>query len=315
MMRTPSSSALPSFEPAPGPAATKSVFFETLDAALPPAAMIASCAPSRVYPSSEPVATTVSPASTPPAVRRGARARVPGRRALHARGRPAVDDLAVPVDLEPVDQRVGDDRRRRPRPRRARRGDAARIASSDPNHCASARAATGPTWRMLSATRKRHSSFVFASSRLASSSSADFDRTDRSSPSNGPSGSNGASVFLRCRRNGRRGCPACRPRAAAAGRSRHPARRRRSGRGPRARARTAPPRSRAAARSGRTGWVSAAAATSPSPSMSSAPREPMCSTRPRTCAGQDRAFGQRRSMSPSFAGAQRRAALGAVRRA
>jgi acyl-CoA synthetase (AMP-forming)/AMP-acid ligase II len=30
----------------PGPAATKSVFFETLDAALPPAAMIASCAPS-----------------------------------------------------------------------------------------------------------------------------------------------------------------------------------------------------------------------------------------------------------------------------
>ena len=37
--------------------------------------------------------------------------------------------------------------------------------------------------------------------------------------------------------------------------------------------------------------------------MSSAPREPMCSTRPRTCAGHERAFGQRRSMSPSFAGA------------
>ena len=37
--------------------------------------------------------------------------------------------------------------------------------------------------------------------------------------------------------------------------------------------------------------------------MSSAPREPMCSTRPRTCAGQLSAFGQRRSMSPSFIGA------------
>ena len=71
----------------------------------------------------------------------------------------------------------------------------------------------------------------------------------------------------------------------------------------------------AAAGSGRSGWVSAAAATSPSTSMSSAPREPMCSTRPRTWAGQLRAFGQRRSMSPSFAGAQRRAAFGAVRRA
>ena len=55
--------------------------------------------------------------------------------------------------------------------------------------------------------------------------------------------------------------------------------------------------------SGTAGCVSAAADTSPSPSMSSAPREPMCSTRPRTCAGHERAFGQRRSMSPSFAGA------------
>ena len=55
--------------------------------------------------------------------------------------------------------------------------------------------------------------------------------------------------------------------------------------------------------SGRSGWVSADAATSPSASMSRAPRDPMCSTRPRTWAGQLRAFGQRRSMSPSLAGA------------
>ena len=45
--RSPSSSAFASFDPAPGPAATKSVFFDTLDAALPPARMIASCASSR----------------------------------------------------------------------------------------------------------------------------------------------------------------------------------------------------------------------------------------------------------------------------
>jgi hypothetical protein len=38
----PSSSALPSLDPAPGPATTKSVFLLTLDADLPPAAMIAS---------------------------------------------------------------------------------------------------------------------------------------------------------------------------------------------------------------------------------------------------------------------------------
>ena len=54
--------------------------------------------------------------------------------------------------------------------------------------------------------------------------------------------------------------------------------------------------------SGTTGWVSAAAPISPRPSMSRAPRLPMCSTRPRTCAGQLRALGQRRSTSPSLAG-------------
>ncbi len=54
--------------------------------------------------------------------------------------------------------------------------------------------------------------------------------------------------------------------------------------------------------SGTSGWVRAAAVTSPSTSTSSPPREPMCSTRPRTCAGQDSALGQRRSTSPSFIG-------------
>ena len=46
---------------------------------------------------------------------------------------------------------------------------AASIASSDPNSAASARAAVGPTCRMDSATRIRHSGRVRACSRLISS--------------------------------------------------------------------------------------------------------------------------------------------------
>ena len=46
---------------------------------------------------------------------------------------------------------------------------AASIASSDPNSAASARAAVGPTCRMDSATRIRHSGLVRAWSRLTSS--------------------------------------------------------------------------------------------------------------------------------------------------
>ena len=57
----------------------------------------------------------------------------------------------------------------------------------------------------------------------------------------------------------------------------------------------------------------AIAAFQPSPSMSNAPREATWNSRSRSCAGQERALGQRMSTSPSFAGRQRRAARGAVR--
>ena len=53
------------------------------------------------------------------------------------------------------------------------------------------------------------------------------------------------------------------------------------------------------------GWVRAAAASSPSPSTSSAPREPMWAIRSVSWAGHERALGQRRSTSPSLAGASR----------
>ena len=49
-------------------------------------------------------------------------------------------------------------------------GVAARIASSEPKWSARARAATGPTWRMLRETRMRQSGLDFASSRFAMSS-------------------------------------------------------------------------------------------------------------------------------------------------
>ena len=111
------------------------------------------------------------------------------------------------------------------------------------------------------------------------------------------------SVFLRCRRNGASALRGCRPRAGD-GRPVSASRTTTSiGKQILDRQVEQPGLGASGGVSGRTGCVSAAAVTSPSPSMSSAPREPMCSTRPRTCAGQARAFGQRRSMSPSFAGA------------
>src|SRR5450759_1114444 len=66
-MGTPSSVALASFEPAPSPAITYEVFFETELAALPPAARTASSAAARSYPARLPVTTTVLPASGPAA--------------------------------------------------------------------------------------------------------------------------------------------------------------------------------------------------------------------------------------------------------
>src|SRR6185437_10286740 len=59
--------AFASFEPAPGPATTKSVFFDTEPAGLPPAARIAASASSRLQPSIDPVMTTVLPVNGPTA--------------------------------------------------------------------------------------------------------------------------------------------------------------------------------------------------------------------------------------------------------
>ena len=99
-----------SFDPAPGPAATKSVFLRHArrglaagrdDRLLRPLAGVAlEGAGGDDRESREHVRPAATAAPGPG---------VTGGRELHARGRPPLDDLAVPVDLEPVEQRVGDD--------------------------------------------------------------------------------------------------------------------------------------------------------------------------------------------------------------
>src|SRR2546429_673149 len=59
----PSSAALASFEPAPGPATTRSVFLETEAATFAPSRSAIALASSRVIRSSEPVKTIVLPAT------------------------------------------------------------------------------------------------------------------------------------------------------------------------------------------------------------------------------------------------------------
>ena len=68
---------------------------------------------------------------------------------------------------------------------------------AEPKWVASARAATGPTWRMLRATRMRHRSLVFASSSSDSSFAAAEDGTESSSPANSnASGAKAGSALL-----------------------------------------------------------------------------------------------------------------------
>src|SRR6266571_3218161 len=67
---TPNWTALSYFDPGLSPATTKSVFFDTDPVTFPPRSWTASFAESLLYPSSDPVMTTVTPASGrgPPAV-------------------------------------------------------------------------------------------------------------------------------------------------------------------------------------------------------------------------------------------------------
>jgi hypothetical protein len=165
---TPSSTALAYLEPGSSPATTKFVFFDTDDATLPPAARTASAASSRLIPGSVPVITTVTPASSRDAAADGSN---PG---VSSCTPPARHLATIATCQSTVNHSTTDAAIVGPTPSTIARasGDAAAIASSDPKASASALAAVGPTWRIDSATRIRHSGRVFASSRLASSACA-----------------------------------------------------------------------------------------------------------------------------------------------
>ena len=161
---TPSCSALSALEPACSPTTTKSVFFETDDAALPPRdedRLLGLVAAELLQRPGDDDGQALERAR-----RRTRRARPP------ARPRPRAHlshDRVVPVDGEPLDHRLGDRRADALGARPAVASSAVRIASIEPNSVASARAAVGPTCRIESATSTRHSGTCLALSRLASS--------------------------------------------------------------------------------------------------------------------------------------------------
>ncbi len=147
--------------PGLAPTTTKSVFLDTLPEALPPRVRIASLAPSRLKCSSEPVTTTVSPASvfglvsswssairTPAAAQRSTIATCQST-VNHSRTASAITG---PTPSTPLSSSA----------------EAARMASSEPRARASERAAVGPTWRIDNATRTRHNGWRLARSRLSS---------------------------------------------------------------------------------------------------------------------------------------------------
>src|SRR5438876_231384 len=99
---TPNDFALSSFEPAPGPATTRSVFALTDPVALPPIERTRASASSRDRRSRFPVKTIVLPAKGPPVTARGAgmRGRIPARTSL--RGLDAFVDVGRALLGEPI---------------------------------------------------------------------------------------------------------------------------------------------------------------------------------------------------------------------
>ncbi len=163
------------FDPGLAPATTKSVFFDTEPATFPPRRCTASAASSLVSPSSVPVITTVTPASGPAPAASPDGLAAGGTNPSCSSWTPAARHFStIAACQSTVNQSRTDAAIVGPTSSTATScsGDAAVIASIEPNARASARAAVGPTCRMDSATRIRHSGLRRASSRLRSSLTA-----------------------------------------------------------------------------------------------------------------------------------------------
>ena len=306
-----------SLEPAASPATRKSVFLDTDPEALPPRTRIASFAESREKPSSEPVTTTVRPSSvrgvdsscsssmtTPAAAHRSTISRCQSS---------ANHSMSASAMIGPTPS-ISASRSRSPA------SAAARSAAIEPNAVASERAAVGPTCRMDSATRVRHSGCDLAFSSSSNRRSVLAVGADGffAVPAvkkyglsvNTPEGTMRPSTFVRPSRHTRT-APRERCRSVSPSSPRGPVI---SSGVPEARSKICASAVMGPGPSGRTcpscsagsspgPWTSQRAASSPSASTSKAPRLARCSTRPASWAGQERALGQRRSTSPSLAGA------------
>ena len=157
-----SCTALSYFDPGASPTTTKSVFFDTEEAAFPPRARIASLAWSRLKSTSEPVTTMLMPSRVRGVdASRSSSIRTPASRHLRTMSR----CQSTPNHSTTASAMVG------PTPSAAASfsRSASSIACSEPNSVASARAAVGPTCRMESPTITRHSGRSLAAARLSSS--------------------------------------------------------------------------------------------------------------------------------------------------
>ena len=149
------------FDPGASPATTNEVFFDTEPAALPPRTMMASLASSRLNPVNDPVTTIDSPCRVGAMlVSRSSASRTPAARHLSTIARcqsTSNHSRSAAAMVGPT-----------PSTSASCSSEAAMMASRLPKAVASARAAVGPTWRIDSDTRIRHSGRDLACSRFCS---------------------------------------------------------------------------------------------------------------------------------------------------
>ena len=159
--------------PGLSPTTTAVVFLDTLPAALPPRARMASLASSRLKPSSDPVTTTLNPSSVRGTeASRSSAIRTPAafhRSTTWACQSTANQSTTASAMTVPTPSVAASSATAASRSVRARPSTTARTASMVAYRAARARAAVGPTCRIDSATSTRHRGCRRATSRVVSS--------------------------------------------------------------------------------------------------------------------------------------------------